>query len=273
MLGFTRPFSPEGRAAAVPAFPWKFAGDLLLIHFKADPDALTGFLPEPLTPSEQPDEAFLWSPHLRCYPVGMDPATLNPARTHYNVAVVGIPCKFKGEPTMYSAFQWCDRDWLVILSWFLGSCSKQAQIEQSGTHPMLSAVQSPQSGGVGTTYRRSVTRHGDRIIDMSFTPDREIAMGELEFYTRNLPLTCERHIPDLNVPPLGQPALHDLTQMVMQDSSFGQPLSGAASLVFGDSDNEELLSIQPTQVSGGYWLPMGFNLLGITTIHDYLQTS
>jgi len=271
MLGFTRPFSPTGRAAAVPAFPWKFAGDLLLIHFKADPAGLSAFLPEPLTPADYPDEAFLWSPHLRCYPAGLDVSTLNPARTHYNVAVVGIPCRFNGEPTMYSAFQWCDRDWLVILSWFLGSCSKQAQIEQSGTHPLLGAVNSHQTGALGTTLRRSVTRHGDRIIDMSIAPDREIQMDELGFYTRNLPLTCERHIPDLNVPPLGRPALHDLTQMVMQDTTFGQPLAGAASLSFGESDNEELLSIQPTEVLGGYWLPMAFNLMGIKVIHDYLM--
>ncbi len=271
MAGFTRPFTPQGRASAVPAFPWKFAGDLLLIHFKADPDALSALLPEPLTPSDPPDEAFLWSPHLRCYPAATDPATLNPARTHYNVAVLGIPCMFQGARTMYSAFQWCDRDWLVILSWLLGSCSKLADIEQSGTHPLLAAVDSPQTGDLGTTLRRTVTRFSDRIMEMSFTPSRTIELADLAFYTRNLPLTSERHVPDLEVPPTGRPALHDLSQMVMADTSFGQPWAGPATLTFGDSDNEELLPLQPTEVLGGYWLPMGFNLLGIKVIHNYLE--
>lgn len=271
MAGFTRPFSPEGRASMVPAFPWKFAGDLLLIHFKTDPDALNAFLPKELTPSDRPGEAFLWSPHLRCYPTGLDPATLNPARTHYDVAVIGIPCQFKGENTMLSAFQWCNRDWLVTLSWFLGSCSKLVDIEQSGTHPLLGTVGSPQTGEFGTTYRRTATRFGDRILDMSFTPNEAIEFADLEFYIRNLPLTCERHIPDLAVPPVGKPALHDLTQMVMEDATFGQPIKGSATLKFGDSDNEELLPIQPTEVIAGYWLPMGFNLMGIKIIHDYLQ--
>jgi len=270
LLGFTRPFSPLGHASAVPAFPWKFAGDLLLVHFKADPKGLAGFLPEPLTPSDPADEAFVWSPHLRCYPHELDPTTVNPARTHYNVAVVGIPCMLNGERTMYSAFQWCDRDWLVILSWFLGSCSKQAHIEQSGTHPMLGAVDSTQTGDLGTALRRTVTRHGDRVVDIGFTPQKSLQITDLDFYTRNLPLTCERHIPDVEYPPRGRPLVHDLCQMVMEDASFGQPLSGPATLSFGESDNEELLSIQPTEVLGGYWLPMGFNLMGVKVIHDFL---
>ena len=55
----------------------------------------------------------------------------------------------------------------------------------------------------------------------------------------------------------------------MEGNSFGQPWSGAASLTFGESDNEELSSIQPTEVLGGYWLPMSFNLMGVKVIHDF----
>ena len=269
MQGFTRPFSPQGRASAVPPFPWKFAGDLLLIHFKADPQGLAGFLPPPLTPSDPADEAFVWSPDLRCYPADFDAGSVNPARTHYSVAVVGIPCMLNGERTMYSAFQWCNRDWLVILSWFLGTCSKLADIEQSGTHALFAGVDSPQTGGLGTTLRRTVTRFGDRVVDMSFSPDAEIDLADLDFYTRNQPLTCERHIPDIEVPPRGKPLVHDLCQMVMEGKSFGQCWSGAASLSFGESDNEELTCIQPTDILGGYWLPMSFNLLGVRVVHEF----
>ena len=66
-------------------------------------------------------------------------------------------------------------------------------------------------------------------------------------------------------------AIYRLTQMVMEDATFGTPLKGSATLKFGDSDNEELLPIQPTEVIAGYWLPMGFNLMGIKIIHDYLK--
>ena len=98
--GYSRPFAPNGSASVVEALPWRFAGDLLLIHFSADPAALSALLPAPLEPAENPSEAFLWSPNLRCYPASLSPGEIGPARTHYNVAVIGVPCKFDGKNTM-----------------------------------------------------------------------------------------------------------------------------------------------------------------------------
>ena len=268
LRGYTRPFTPQGRASAIPALPWRFAGDLLLVHFRADPEALSALLPAPLEPSERPDEAFLWSPHLRCHPDDVAPETMNPGRTHYNVAVIGIPCRLQGRPTMYSAFQWGDRDWLVVVSWFLGACSKLAQIDQTGTHPMYAG--GAQSGRVGTKLVRTVSRHGEKLVEIRFSPTRTTDAAALDFYTSNLPLTCMRHIPDLHVPPLGHPLVHDLTQMVMTDTRFGTVLAGDADLRFFDADNEDLLPLQPTEVLGGYSIPMGFLLHGVRIVHSYL---
>ena len=96
-------------------------------------------------------------------------------------------------------------------------------------------------------------------------------MNDLGFYTQHLPLTCIRHIPDCDVSALGRPLVHDLTQMVMTQTTFGDIWRGKASLRFGESDNEELLPLQPTEVLGGYILPMAFVLEGVKVIYDYLQ--
>ena len=267
--GYSRPFAPSGSASVVEALPWRFAGDLLLIHFSADPEALSALLPTPLEPADNPSEAFLWSPHLRCYPESLSPDNIGPARTHYNVAVIGVPCKLNGQNTMYSAFQWGDKDWLVVLSWFLGACSKMGEFQQSGTHPML--PQMNQDFSPGTHLQRSVSRHGEKLINMSFIPSEEIELTDMEFYLKNLPLTCERHFPDCHVPPRGRPLVHDLTQMIMTNTEFGTILKGDANLSFYDADNEELIPLQPKEVYGGYWLPMGFMLEGIKTVYDYLE--
>lgn len=267
LAGYTRPFTPLGDAASVPALPWQFAGDLLLFHFRADAGALTALLPEPLEPGPRPDEAFLWSPRLCCHPVGTHPGKLHPARTFYNVAVVGIPCRAWGERRMFSAFQWSDRDWLVILSWFLGSCSKLAVVEETGLHPLLAGTGS----GGEAAIARTVSRHGEQIIRMEFAPEREVELDDLSFYLENLPLICMRHIPDCQVPPLGHPLLHDLTEMVMTDTRFGQAVQGRAALRFCAADNEELLPLQPKEVLGGYRLPLGFALQGVRTVYDYLK--
>lgn len=267
--GYSRPFAPGGSASLVPRLPINFAGDLSLVHFRAEAAAIADYIPAPLTALDT-GEAFLWTSHLNCHDPGVDPATINPARTFYNVCVIGLPALLDGKPTMFSAFQWGDRDWLLGLSWFLGACSKMASIEQTGRHPLYAHLGSPATGGLDSAFQRTVSRHGERVATIAITPDRDIVSSELDFYFRYLPLTCMRHIPDVGVPPVDRPRLHDLTQMVMTDVTFGQASAGSASLCLGDADNEELLPLQPLQVFGGYVVPMSFVLHGARTIHDYL---
>jgi len=269
--GFTRPFSPTGAASIVPALPWRFGGDLYIIHFRTRAESLASYLPRPLEPSNTPDEAFVWTTDFAVYP-HEDGAeqTMNPFRTNYNVCVIGIPCKLHGENTMLSAFQWCDRDWLVVTSWFLGSCSKLADIEQSGIHPLISAQGSPQTGDMGTRINRTVSRNGERIVTMSVTPREFIKMEDLSFYTGNLPLTSERHFPDVHYPKKGKPEIHDLAQMLSTGMQTGEIRKGDASLEFHPADNEELLPIQPTEVLGGYIMPFSWLLQGIKIVHNYL---
>lgn len=267
MAGYTRPFTPNGEASMLEPLPWRFAGNLLLFHFRTDPDAIAAYLPEPLAPSDPPGEAYVWSPHLKCYPEGVAPEDWPPARSHYDVAVIGLPARLHGERTMFSAFQWCNRDWLVLLSWFLGACSKLAEIETSGLHPLLPGM--TQDGGLGTQLRRVVSRNGEAVMRMEFSPQRVIDVAELEFYTRNLPLTCMRHVPDCHVPPLGKPLVHDLTQMVMSGLKQGETLAGEGALEFCPADNEELMPLAPKEVLGAYWMPMGFMLDGVRIVHQY----
>ena len=255
----------------MPALPWRFAGDLYVVHFKADPEALSALLPTPLTPADKPDEAFLWSVHFAVYPdeEGAE-IKINPAQSNYNVVVIGVPCKLNGKNTMLSAFQWCDRDWLVVMSWFLGACSKLADIEESKMHPMMAATGSPQTGGLGGSIRRWASRNGRRIVSFGINPIETIDISDMAFYTNNLPLTSERHFPDVHYPPRGKPDVHDLCQMLMDGAEFGEIRKGPATLEFGSDENEELIPIQPVEVLNGYVLPMGFRLMGIKVVHDYL---
>jgi acetoacetate decarboxylase len=267
--GFTRPFSPSGMASINHPLPWKFAGDLLLVHFRSDPAALASYLPEPLKPLDDSGECFLWSPRLTCHPVDMDPATMDAGQTGYNVCVIGIPALLDGKPTMFSAFQWCDRDWLIVLSWSIGATSKGAEIEETFRHPLIGRIGSPLDGALGHPVQRTVSRFGSRVVDMTYTPERETRMEALDFYTSLVPLTGMRHMPDIAIPPAGKPPVHDLVQQIMRDTSFGTPTAGSATLRFGEGPNEDLLPMQPLEVMGGYSIPMTMILEGIRVVHDY----
>ena len=48
--GYSLPRSPEGRASLVPAPPWHYAGDMLVIEYWAEPDAVAAVLPPGLEP-------------------------------------------------------------------------------------------------------------------------------------------------------------------------------------------------------------------------------
>ena len=94
-------------------------------------------------------------------------------------------------------------------------------------------------------------------------------MDALSFYTALLPLTGMRHMPDVTIPPTGKPAVHDLVQQIMRDTSFGTPTAGKATLRFGEGPNEDLQALQPIEVLGGYTIPMTMILEGIRVVHDY----
>jgi len=271
--GYTRPFSPKGEASAIFPLPWRFAADQVMIHFRADPDVLESYLPEPLVPNpDRRGEAFLWTPNLKCHPVDKEEyeKIKNPARTQYNVCVIAIPGLFQEIPVLISAFQWCDRDWLVTLSWMIGTCAKLVEFYDNGIHPMFSEVGSSQTGGLGTTFTRSLSRNGEKLISLSYKSETEIEAEDMKFFTTTFPLLSERHIPDLNIPSVGRPLVHDLTQMILEKSSARNFLKGSASLNFNPTaDNEELGPLSPSEVLGGYRWQTSWTMPGIKVVHDY----
>jgi hypothetical protein len=272
--GFTRPFSPQGRASMLPPMPWRFAADQMLVHFRADPDVLDSYLPPPMTPNpDRRGDAFLWTPNLNVHPVDEEVnATIkNPHRTHYNVCVIAIPGLFNGEPRLISAFQWTDRDWLVVLSWVIGTCAKQVEFRDNGTHPMFARIDSNRTGGLGSQVSRTLSRNGEQLMYISCTPEENIEAADMSFFTSTMPLLSERHIPNFNVPPTGKPLVHDLTQMLLTDSAGQNFRRGPATLEFNAlADNEELGSLQPTEVLDGYRWETSWIMPGIKVVHDYL---
>ena len=52
--GYSLPLSPGGTASLVPAPPWHYVGDFLVIEYWADPAAVAAVLPEGLEPHADP---------------------------------------------------------------------------------------------------------------------------------------------------------------------------------------------------------------------------
>ena len=54
LQGYSLPRTPEGRASLVPAPPWHYVADMLVIEYWADPEAAVAFLPEGLEAASRP---------------------------------------------------------------------------------------------------------------------------------------------------------------------------------------------------------------------------
>lgn len=271
--GFTRPFSPKGNASALAPLPWKFAADQVMVHFKANPDVLNSYLPAPIAPNPaRQGEAFLWTPNLKCEPVekSTNPNTPNPASTQYNVCVIAIPGLFKGKPVLISAFQWCDKDWLIILSWMIGTCAKQAEFRDNGVHPLYAHVNSKQTGEIGTEFVRSISRNGQELIRLAYTPETSITAKDMTFFTDTFPLLSERHIPDFQIPPVGRPLVHDVTKILLENSNATNFVKGPGLLEFNETaDNEELGPLQPETILGCFRWQTSWIMTGVEVVHTY----
>lgn len=97
--GFSRPFSPGGVASIVAPFPWDFAMEAILVHYRADERGLESVIPHPLAPHpERRGEAFwLFVDHVVAPRV---PGSENwhPSRLRSVECAIGVPVTFEGRP-------------------------------------------------------------------------------------------------------------------------------------------------------------------------------
>lgn len=91
--GYSLPLSPTGTASLVPAPPWHYVGDFLLIEYWADPDAVAAVLPEGLEPfGADPGAPPRCSPTGRAAPTGAPSSSTRAARSTASSSSSSTPC-------------------------------------------------------------------------------------------------------------------------------------------------------------------------------------
>lgn len=96
--GYSLPLSPEGRANLVPAPPWHYVGDFLVVDYWADPDAVAAVLPagvEPLT-DDPGRAAVIFADWQSCTTDQNE--LVDPARSQYKEAFIVVNGVLNGEP-------------------------------------------------------------------------------------------------------------------------------------------------------------------------------
>jgi acetoacetate decarboxylase len=266
LKGYTLPLSPNGKAALLDDPPFTFNADYMYIKFKADMKEIRKLLPEPLEPAAEPDAAFACFADYRSVGSGRPELVhTDPELCQYKEASVNLGCQFKDQPGYTIPYIWVTTDFSLIRGWVLGFPKKIGKVFLS--KPLAKI-------GIGTTLGGFVERHGRRLMTASLKITRQAKPEEIPMISFGNRVYLVRHFPsaELGAPP----AVHELIQLGIgpekASRQFGEVglWAGEATLSFGDSENEELLPLQPKKVLEGYFCNIGWVTRGGKVIHKYV---
>jgi acetoacetate decarboxylase len=254
LQGWSLPLSPGGKAALVPAPPWHFSGEALGIDFRADPDALAAVLPGGLEPLGDGTATFVfcdWSSAA-----DIDPRiAADPARGQYREAYVAVPATLDGAKAARVPYIWVDND----LSFARGHI--QGFPKKTGLIAISKAVSIGRGGPrleVGATFTGHVASLGRRLAHGAVTLQSAAPAGFVPRSLR-LPIWHTRLVPDLAG---GAPLVYDLARNVVSGFEVADVWTGSAHLEFGESEFEELATLAPLEVTGGFRCSIAFSITG-----------
>jgi acetoacetate decarboxylase len=254
LQGWSLPLSPHGNAALVPPPPWWFSGDVIGVDFRCDPAAAAAVLPAPMRPMEDGACTFVfidWSSAAE----GDPRIAADPARGQYKEAYVEVYALLDDAKVARVPYIWVDND----LSFARGHI--QGFPKKTGVVAMTKAVAVGRGGPrlePGATHVGHVSSLGRRLATGSVTLEERASDGFVPRGMR-LPIWHTRHVPDLAG---GPPLVHDLARNVLQDFEIGDTWHGGATLEFGPSEFEELASLAPIEVTGGFRCSVGMTIVG-----------
>ena len=127
MRGYSIPRTETGLSSLVPAPPWHYVGDFLVVDFHADPDVCVSLLPEGIEP--HPDAG-------RCAAVFADWQSISetgdelvdPVRSQYREFYIVVSGLLDGEPVTTCVFIWVDQDFAMARGWIQGFPKKLGEV-------------------------------------------------------------------------------------------------------------------------------------------------
>jgi acetoacetate decarboxylase len=260
--GYSTPRSPEGRSSLVPAPPWHYVGDMLVIEFWADAQAAAAVLPAPLEP--HPDSgraAAMFIDWQSCSDGGEE--LLDPARSQYREFFITVNALYGGEEVAFCPYIWVDRDFALARGWIQGFPKK------------LGSVWITRTFGLDTLADPGL-RPGSRFAGTCAANDRRLAEGTVTLREPSAagpthndpPIVNVRHLPRLAKGSHEQPAVHELVRSLGYDRTRSEVWEGDATLELFEAPNEEHTALGPMRVGKGFRFTLGYSVDDLETLTE-----
>lgn len=262
LRGFTVPRTPSGRSSLVPAPPWHYVGDFLVIDYWADPDNVVSLLPAGVEPHED---------RGRCAAIFVDwqsasadgDELVDPARSQYKEFFVVVNGMLNGEPVTTCPFIWVDQDFALARGWIQGFPKKLGEVWMTRTFGLACAA----DPGVqaGARFGATCSARGRRLAQATVTLERESQTGPQH---NDPPLHNVRHFPRLGAGKHDDPAVHELVRAVSRDRVVSTPWEGEATLELFGAPGDELDLVAPVRVGRGYRLTFAYTIDDLETVQE-----
>jgi acetoacetate decarboxylase len=263
LQGYSLPRTPGGRASLVPAPPWHYVADMLVIEFWCDPAAAAAFLPEGLEPHADAGRcAALFVDWQSCSEAGGE--LVDPSRSQYKEFFVVLNALLDGEEVTVCPAIWVDRDFALVRGWIQGFPKKLGSIWITRTFGLDCAADPGLRAGA--TFGGTVAAYERRLAEGTVTLERLSESGPTH---NDPPLVNVRHFPRLAAGRHGDPAVHELVRARSRARALSPIWEGSATLALHGGPAEEHDALRPVRVGKGFRLTFAYTVDDLETVRSY----
>jgi acetoacetate decarboxylase len=266
LRGYSLPRSPEGRSSLVPAPPWHYVGDFLVIEYWAEPEAVEALLPPGLEPHSDPGRsAALFVDWQSCSDSREE--LDDPVRSQYKEFFVVVNALLDGEPVTTCPYIWVDRDFALARGWMQGFPKKLGSIQITRHFPLASNA--GPDVAAGGRFAGTLAANDRRLAFGAVDLERESADGPTH---NGPPLVNVRHFPRLAAGRHDDPAVHELVRARSRDRAISPIWEGSAELELLPAPGEELAALAPVRVGKGFRFTFAYTVDDLETVLDYTRS-